>query len=64
MQRVLTIVVDILLSTVSVNLFVVAWRGRFPVTAMDNNPITKKLLAHAFCAAPSAFVFVRSSYAR
>ncbi|HEV3330843.1 MAG TPA: hypothetical protein VG096_07670, partial [Bryobacteraceae bacterium] len=56
-QRILTIVVGILLSTVSVSLFVVAWRGRFPVTEMNTNSITEKLLAHAFCAAPSAFVF-------
>jgi hypothetical protein len=56
-QRILTIVVGILLSTVSVSLFVVAWRGRFPITAMDTNSITEKLLAHAFCGAPSAFVF-------
>jgi hypothetical protein len=56
-QRILTIVVGILLSTVSVSLFVVAWRGRFPVTAMNTNSITEKLLAHAFCAASSAFVF-------
>jgi hypothetical protein len=55
-QRILTIVVGILLSTVSVSLFVVAWRGRFPVTK-NTNSITEKLLAHAFCAAPSAFVF-------
>ena len=56
-QRILTIVVGILLSTVSVSLFVVAWRGRFPVTAKNTNSITKKLLTDAFCAAPSAFVF-------
>src|SRR5271156_6828291 len=54
-QRILTIVVGILLSTVSVSLFVVAWRGRFPVTAVHTNSLTEKLLAHAFCAAPSAF---------
>ena len=46
-----------LLSTVAVSLFVVAWRGRFPATAKNTNSIMKKLLAHAFCAAPSAFVF-------
>ena len=56
-QRILTIVVGILLSTVAVSLFVAAWRGRFPVTAENTNSITKKLLTHAFCAAPSAFVF-------
>jgi hypothetical protein len=55
-QRILTIVVGILLSAVSVSLFVVAWSGRFPVTAMNTNSVTEKLLAHAFCAAPSAFV--------
>jgi hypothetical protein len=55
-HRILTIVVGMLLSTVSVYLFVVAWRGRIPATAMNTNSITKKLLAYAFCAAPSAFV--------
>ena len=55
-QRILTIVVGILLSTVSVSLFVVAWRGRFPVTATNTNSTTQKLLAYAFCAAPSAFL--------
>ena len=53
-QRTLTIVVGILLSAVSFSLFVVAWRGHFPVTA---NSLTRRLLAHAFCAAPSAFLF-------
>jgi hypothetical protein len=56
-QRILTIAVGILLSTVSVSLFLVAWRGRFPVTAKNTNSMTERLLAHAFCAAPSAFVF-------
>jgi hypothetical protein len=56
-RRILTIVVGILLSTLSVSLFVFAWRGRFPVTAMNTNTIREELLAHAFCAAPSAFVF-------
>ena len=56
-QRILSIVVGILLSAVSVSLFVIAWRGRFPVSAMNTNSIAEKLLAHAFCAAPSAFVF-------
>jgi hypothetical protein len=55
-QRILTIVVGILLSAVSVSLFVVAWRGRLPVTAMNTNSIAQKLLGYAFCAAPSAFV--------
>lgn len=55
-QRILTIVVGILLGAVSISLFVVAWRGRFPVTAMNTNSIAEKLLTHAFCAAPSAFV--------
>jgi hypothetical protein len=55
-QRILTIVVGILLGAVSVSLFVVAWRGRFPVTAINTNSITERLLAHAFCPAPSAFV--------
>jgi hypothetical protein len=56
-QRILTIVVGTLLSTVGFSLFVVAWRRRFSVTATNTNSITEKLLAHAFCAAPSAFVF-------
>ncbi len=56
-QRMLTIVIGILLSTVGVSLFVVAWRGRFPVTAMNTESIKGKLLVHAYCAAPSAFVF-------
>jgi len=55
-QRILTIVVGILLTAVSVSLFVVAWRGRLPLTAKNTNSITEKLLTHAFCAAPSAFV--------
>ena len=55
-QRILTIVVGILLSTLSVSLFVVAWRGRFPLTAMGTNRTTEKLLAHAFCVAPSGFL--------
>ena len=55
-QRILTIVVGILLSAVSFSLFVVAWTGRFPVTAKNTNSLTEKLLAHAFCAAPSAFL--------
>lgn len=52
-QRILTIAVGILLGAISVSLLVVAWRGRFPVTAMNTNSITEKLLAYAFCAAPS-----------
>jgi hypothetical protein len=56
-QRILTIVVGIMLSAVSVSLFVVAWRGRFPVTTMNTNSIAEHLLTYAFCAAPSAFVF-------
>jgi hypothetical protein len=56
-QRILTIVVGILLGAVSVSVFVVAWRGRFPVTAKNTDSITGKLLAHAFCTGPSAFVF-------
>ncbi len=55
-QRILTIIVGILLGALSAGLFVAAWRGRFPVTAMDSNSVTERLLAHAFCAAPSAFV--------
>ena len=51
-QRILTIVVGILLSTVSVSLLVVAWRGRFPVTAMNTNSVREKLLAHAFAPHP------------
>ena len=56
-QRILTIVIGILLSAVSVSLFVVAWRGRYPLTADNTDSVTQKLLAYAFCAAPSAFVF-------
>ena len=55
-QRILTIVVGILLSAVAISLFAVAWRGRFPVTATNTNSTAMELLAHAFCAAPSAFV--------
>jgi hypothetical protein len=55
-QRILTIVIGILLSAVSVSLFVVAWRGRFPVIAKNINSVTEQLLTYAFCAAPSAFV--------
>lgn len=55
-QRILTIVVGVLLSALSVSLFVFAWRGRFPGTAMNTNSFTEKLLAHAFSTAPSAFV--------
>jgi cell division protein FtsL len=56
-QRILAIVIGTLLCAVSVSLFVVAWRGRFPLTAKNTNSITQKLLAYPFCAAPSAFVF-------
>jgi hypothetical protein len=56
-QRILTLVVGILLTALSVSLFVVAWRGRFPVTAINTNSTKGKLLWHAFCAAPSALVF-------
>ena len=55
-QRILIIVVGIMLSAVSVSLFVVAWRGRFPATPMNTNSIAENLLTYAFCAAPSAFV--------
>jgi hypothetical protein len=54
--RTLAIVVGVLLSAVSVSLFVVAWRGRSPVTAMNTNSIKGKLLAHVFCSAPGAVV--------
>jgi len=53
-EKVLSIVVGCLLSALGISLFVAALRGRFPVTAM--NSIKGKLLTHAFCAAPSAFV--------
>jgi hypothetical protein len=53
-EKVLSIVVGCLLSALGISLFVAA-TGRFPVTAM--NSIKGKLLTHAFCAAPSAFVF-------
>ena len=55
--RILNIVACILLSTVSVSFFVVAWRGRFPGTATTIYSITEKLLTLALCAAPSALVF-------
>jgi hypothetical protein len=55
-QRILTIVVGTLLVTLSISLLVAAWRGR-PVITMSTNSTKGKLLAHAFCAAPSALVF-------
>jgi hypothetical protein len=55
--RILNIAICMLLSTVSVSFFVVAWRGRFPVTATTTYSITEKLLTLALCAAPSALVF-------
>jgi len=42
------------MSALGISLIVAGVRGRFPVTAI--NSITGKLLTHAFCAAPSAFV--------
>jgi hypothetical protein len=54
--RALAIVVGVLLSAVSVSLFVVAWRGRSPVTAMNAKSIQGKLLAYVFCSAPGAIV--------
>jgi hypothetical protein len=53
-EKVLSIVVGCLLSALGISLFVAALTERFPVTAM--NSIKGKLLTHAFCAAPSAFV--------
>lgn len=53
-EKVLSIVVGCLLSALGISLFVAALRGRFLVSAM--NSIKGKLLTHAFCAAPSAFV--------
>jgi len=55
-QRILTILVGILLSAVSISLLVVAWRGGFPVAATNTGSTSENLLAHAMCAAPSAFV--------
>lgn len=55
--RILNIAICMLLSTVSVSFFVVAWRGRFPVTATTTYSITEKVLTLALCAAPSALVF-------
>jgi hypothetical protein len=45
-----------LLITPSIGLFAAAWKGR-SVTAMNTNPIMRKLLVDAFCTAPSALVF-------
>jgi hypothetical protein len=56
-QRILAVVVGLLLITLGVSLFVVAWRGRPPVDATDTNAIKNNLLTHAYCAAPSALVF-------
>lgn len=55
-ERTLAILVSTLLIAVSIGLFVVAWTGR-PLTAKNADSIKGKLLAHAFCPAPSAFVF-------
>ena len=55
-ERTLAIVVGTLLVALSISLFVAGWTGR-PVTAMNTNSTKGKLLAHAFCAAPSALVF-------
>ena len=55
-ERTLAILVGTLLVALSISLFVAAWTGR-PVTAMNTNSRKGKLLAHAFCAAPSALVF-------
>ena len=55
-ERTLAILVGTLLVTVSISLFVAAWTGR-PVTAKNSDSTNGKLLAHAFCAAPSALVF-------
>src|ERR1700720_183710 len=55
-ERTLAILVCTLLVAVSISLFVAAWTGR-PLTAMNTNSTKGKLLAHAFCAAPSALVF-------
>jgi hypothetical protein len=55
--RILNIVACILLSAISVSVFVVAWRGRFPVTATTTNSNTAKLMTLALSAAPSALVF-------
>src|SRR6202035_4164201 len=52
-ERTLAILAGTLLVTVSTSLFVAAWKGR-PLTAMNTNSTKGKLLAHAFCAAPSA----------
>jgi hypothetical protein len=52
--NVLSIVVGCLLSALGISLFVAALRGRFPLTVL--NSIKGKLLTHAFCAAPSAFL--------
>jgi hypothetical protein len=52
--KVFAIVVGCLLSALGISLLVAGLTWRFPVTAM--NSTKGKLLADAFCAAPSAFV--------
>jgi hypothetical protein len=59
-QRKLTILVGILLSTIGVGLFVVAWRGRFPVTVTNTNSIKGKLLAMPIALHPQRSCLVRS----
>jgi hypothetical protein len=54
--RTLAILVGTLLVALSIGLFVAAWTGR-SVIAMTINSTKGKLLAHAFCPAPSALVF-------
>jgi hypothetical protein len=56
-ERTLAILAGTLLVAVSISLFVAAWRGRFPITAMNTKSTKGMLLWHAFCAAPSALVF-------
>lgn len=52
--KVLAILVGCVMSALGISLFVAALRGRSPATGM--NSTHGKLLADAFCAAPSAFL--------
>ena len=51
-QRILTILIGMLLSTVAISLFVVAWRGRFPVTAKNTNSIYEEATGRCSSAKP------------
>lgn len=55
-ERILVIVVGSLLGALGVSLFVAAWRGRFPETAVNTSSVKRELLTHAFFCALGAFV--------